>query len=140
MGYYSTMSGELTISPPLTWGQFKDSEFREGSEASRGTYPCVKFRVEQETIESDTGRTEVITAVAVEPESGESRKLYYLEEEVQRLVDAYPGHTFTGEFLIEGEEALDVWKLVVDDQRKVRQVHPRIVWPDGSEMRGRHNQ
>jgi hypothetical protein len=141
MGYYSRLSGELTINPPLKWGQFRDSEFFDdrANENWRNGYACIRFRVERDTAETDEGKREVITAVAVEPSTEDSMKVYELKVELQRLVDAFPVHEFTGEFLIEGEESGDIWKLVVDDNRKAAEIHPRIVWPDGSELRGRHS-
>ena len=55
------------------------------------------------------------TGVAVVPAWWERVKLYDILSELQRLVDAFPGHTFDGELFGEGAEFGDLWRLTVVD-------------------------
>jgi hypothetical protein len=134
MGYASTVSGELTITPPLKWGQFKNNEFFEGSPTWKRNVPCIRLVDDKYEDEHEDGTTTIITCEIVQPASEDRMKAYDLISEVQRLVDAFPGHTFGGEFLVEGEQTGDIWKLVVGEDRKVEKIRPRIVWPDGTEL------
>lgn len=122
MGYNTSVDGEIRIEPPLTWREFKDSEFT-------GHDKDVTFRVEEETVTTDDGPLIRKTAVALVPTWEDAYKAYNLVEHVQQAIDAFPGHTFTGRLECEGEENTDIWRVVIRDGRAVR-VKPRIVWPD----------
>lgn len=122
MGYNTSVDGEIRINPPLTWREFKDSPFA-------GTGKDVTFRVEEETVTTEDGPLIRRSAVALVPTWEDSYKAYHLVEHVQEVINAFPGHTFTGRLECEGEENTDLWRVVVRDGRAVK-VTPRIVWPD----------
>jgi hypothetical protein len=127
MGYYTTYTGQITIEPALSWAEFKDSPWIGDD------HGAVKLDVRQEETsrETDEGTITVTlkTAVAIVPISEDSYKGYSIIEDVQKIVDAFPGHSWIGYISAEGEEAGDLWRLAVRDGSAV-QVKPRIVWPE----------
>lgn len=108
---YTTATGEFRIEPPLTWAEIKNSPYLP---------------------ETDEGTLTRRYADAIVPVTDEPYKGYEIIATVQKIIDAHPGHTLSGRFDCEGEEAGDLWRLVVRDGRAV-QVKPQIVWPEGSE-------
>ena len=128
MGYYTRVTGEINIQPPLTWNEFKDSPFLPGSPNDKTEYD-VRLRADEETVDTDEGQLVRKTASVVLPRWDDSFKAYNLVKHVQAVIDAFPSHTFTGRLDCEGEEAGDLWRVVVRDDRAVK-VTPRIVWPD----------
>lgn len=125
MGYNTHVTGAIRIEPPLTWGEFKSSPF-DGRDLD------IKLRIDEETVETDDGHLTRKTASALIPSWEESYKAYHLVEHVQRAIDSFPGHGFAGRLECEGEEAGDIWRVVIRDGRAV-EVRPRIVWPDDAE-------
>ncbi|GAA2107615.1 DUF6205 family protein [Streptomyces synnematoformans] len=127
MGYYTRVAGEIAITPPLTWREIGGSDY----DPYRPDKPDsdVKLRTETDTITTDEGRLEREWAPALVPAWDDSFKAYALLEHVQAAINAFPGHTFTGRFDCEGEDADDLGRVVVRDGRAVKVV-PRIVWPD----------
>lgn len=128
MGYYTSVEGEITITPPLTYVEFKDSPFNpKGTEYDDRM--DVKLRIVEETIDTDEGQLIRRTAPEVIAASGEAYKAYYLVEHVQKLIDNHPDHQFTGRLECNGEESGDLWRCVIRDGRAVK-VEPQLIWPD----------
>lgn len=130
MGYNTRYTGAIGIEPPLTWAEIKDSPYLP--ETAEDTWPDVKLRVIEQTTETDEGTLTRRYADAIVPVTDESYKGYEIIATVQKIIDAHPGHTFSGRFDCEGEEAGDLWRLVVRDGRATK-VEPQIIWPEGSE-------
>lgn len=120
-------SGVILIDPPLAWHQFKDHPMRPGP-ANRHDVALV---VVTETRETDEGELTTRTAVGVAPhEDGYSG--YRITDNIQDLVDAFPGHAFTdGRIDARGEEG-DHWRIKVVNRRVVEFV-ATLSWPEGSE-------
>lgn len=128
MGYNTSVDGEITITPPLTWNEIKDSPFL----ANPGYKLGVTLKVTEETVDTDEGQLTRKTSSALGPAWEDAFKAYSLVEDVQKAIDAFPGHIFTGRLDCEGEENADLWRVVVRDGRAVK-VEPQIVWPDDAE-------
>ncbi len=128
MGYYTTVTGELRIEPPLTWGEIKDNPFLPDTPAGLAEYD-VRLRIDEETVDTADGQLTRKTCAAIEPRWDDSFKAYHLVEHVQTLIDAFPDRTFTGRLECEGEDTGDLWRVIVRDGRAVK-IEPRIVWPD----------
>jgi hypothetical protein len=128
MGYHTTVDGEIRIEPPLTWAEFKTSPFYGFDSCERD----VRLKVDEEIVDTDEGQLIRRTAAALEGAWEGGFKAYHLMEHVQEAIDSFPGHTFTGRLDCEGEEATDVWRVVIRDGVAVK-VEPSIVWPDDPE-------
>jgi hypothetical protein len=128
MGYTTRVDGEFAITPPLTWNEFKDSEFAPHN-AKSGWEPSLILRVDEDSVDTDEGPLLRRTATALAMRQIDGYRERGLVAEVQKAIDSFPGHTFTGRLDCEGEENTDMWRVVVRDGRAVR-VEPRIVWPD----------
>jgi hypothetical protein len=126
MGHYTTVEGEIAITPPLTWSELKDSPF---ARATNPTLRDVRLVVTEEQVDTPEGPLLRRSAAALVPAYADGYKAYHLVEHVQQAIDAFPGHAFTGRLDCSGEEAGDVWRVVVRDGRAL-EVRPQIVWPD----------
>lgn len=122
MGYYTSVHGELTIEPPLAWNEFRDSPFAVPRKHE------IWLAVEEESKQTTEGVLTVKRATRVVTWD-ESFKAYEFDGQLQKLVDAFPGHTFAGLFEGEGEENDDMWRVRVRNGN-VERIKPRIVWPD----------
>lgn len=126
MGYLARFSGEITITPPLTWADF--------TRLQRPGLQDLRIRLHEEVTDTDEGQNRVITGVAVAPGTSEPFAGYDMVAELQSLVDTYGhSHQFSGHIEATGEEG-DRWRLLVRDGHAV-QVYPRIVWPDEEDGR-----
>lgn len=124
MGYYTRVTGEISIEPPLTWAEVQ----QHINFATTANYN-VRLHLDEETVDTDEGQLIRKTAAAIVPVTDDSFKAYQLVEHVQQFMNEYPSHTFTGRLECEGEEAGDLWRVVIRDGRAVK-VEPRIVWPE----------
>lgn len=131
MGNPTHIEGRINIAPPLSWAQIKDSPYLKANARNSRVWPDVLFDVAETVVSTDAGELTRREAVAIVPAEGETSAQTLLDE-VQEILDAYPGHTFTGRFQCEGEENADIWRVVIRDRKAVR-VDARIVWPDDSE-------
>jgi hypothetical protein len=125
MSYTTHVRGEFTIEPPLTWPEFKDSPFATDDRRASD----LVLRVDEQTIDTDDGPLLRRTATALVMREIDEYNSRNLLAQVQKAIDAFPGHAFTGRLDCEGEENTDLWRVVVRDGRAVK-VEPRIVWPD----------
>jgi len=128
MGYTTHVRGEFAIEPPLTWNEFKDSPFSPYPPAGDDCIELV-LRVDEETVETDDGPLLRRTASALVMSEIDEYRAHGLLDVVQKAVDAFPGHAFTGRLECEGEENTDIWRVIVRDGRALKIV-PRIVWPE----------
>jgi hypothetical protein len=128
MGYITHVTGEFAIEPPLTWPEFKDSEFVPHN-IDCSYDPDLILRVAEESVDTDDGPLLRRTATALVMREIDEYRAYNLLDQVQKAVDSFPSHTFTGRLDCEGEESTDLWRVVIRDGRAVK-VEPRIVWPD----------
>ena len=129
MGYNVHVDGEIAIDPPLTWREIKDSQWLPEN-APKGRANAVKFKLAEEMVETDDGTLTRRTAVAIVPLMSDAYRASGLVEAVQAVMDAHgDGHTFTGRFDCDGEDAGDLWRVVLRNGRASK-VKPYITWPD----------
>lgn len=108
MSYTTRVTGKFTITPPLAWKEFKDSPFSPYPPAGDDRIELV-LHVEEKTVETGDGPLLHRTAPALVMTEIDEYRAHGLLEVVQRAVDAFPGHTFTGRLECEGEENTDLW-------------------------------
>lgn len=128
MGYITHVAGELVITPPLAWREFKDSPFSPFPPAGDNRVELV-LRVNEERVDTADGPLMRRTASALVMAPVDEYRANGLVELVQKAVDAFPGHEWSGRLDCEGEENADLWRVVVRDGHAVK-VAPRIIWPD----------
>lgn len=121
MGYESRHHGEIAITPPLTWAEIRFPR-------SPGLQD-VRLRLNEAFTDAETGRTTVVTAVAIEPATQDAFNGYGIEAEIQAVIDAHLSHEFTGAIYADGPEG-NHWRYRVVGRAVVRE-EPRLVWPDG---------
>lgn len=125
MSYTTHVRGEFAITPPLTWNEFKDSPFAEDHWSASD----LVLRIDEESVDTEDGpllrRTASVLAMR-EIDEYNSRNLL---AQVQKAIDSFPGHAFTGRLECEGEENTDLWRVVIRNGRAVK-VEPQIVWPE----------
>lgn len=129
MSYNIRLGGQISIDPPLAWHEFRNHEMFEPPPHARLN---LQFSVMTAQHETDAGTLIVRTAHGITPIHSGSAIECQMESQVQRVVDAFPGHAFTGAITCSGEEPGDLRKLMVVDGA-AKWVYPRIVWPDGTE-------
>ena len=123
--YESHWSGEIRITPPLTWAEIK-----------RGAgLQDVTLRLDEQVEDTRTGQVCTVTAAAVEPlVIGQAFHGYAVEEELQQVIDAHPQHVFSGVIVARPLDPDGTpWRYVVKDRMVVRQ-EARLAWPDGTEV------
>lgn len=123
MGYCTTVSGEIKISPPLTNREIAGSPFV-------GQGRDVRLVIEEVTTETDDGTLTRRTATALKASLEEPYTAYHLMEHITEAMTTWPGHEFSGHLECAGEEPGDLWRVAVRDGR-VERVHPRIIWTPG---------
>lgn len=132
MGYITHVTGEFAITPPLTWPEFKDSEFAPHN-ITNNYDPDLILRVTEESVDTPDGPLLRRTATALAMREIDEYRASNLLDQVQRAVDSFPGRAFTGRLDCEGEENTDLWRVVIRDGRAVK-IKPRIVWPEDGDQ------
>ena len=123
MGYYSTITGEISFEPPASYG-----EIRSLSDKDR----LFRFVQVAETQETEEGTLTKVSARCIEPVDDDRIKAYSMESDLTDFRAALPNRRWSGEFRVEGEEAGDVQRLFVDDKGHVVLWKARLLWPDGT--------
>ncbi|KOU43236.1 DUF6205 family protein [Streptomyces sp. WM6378] len=113
------MTGEIRIEPPLTWTECQGSRFLgRSTEGPRALL-----------LEVD-GELPTATVGLALPDRDDEESLDWLEDDLQELIDAFPGHEFRGRIQCMGDGHWnDMWGVVVIDGRAQR-VTPQVIWPD----------
>lgn len=117
MGADNTWSGRVAITPPLTWHKVKLSPAVED----------VKFKLH----EQDGALGPVVTAVAIVPARADNSWGGHVGQELQALIDAHPGHEFTGHLQVDWDNVYDSDLLAerwTVGGRSVVHVEGRLIW------------
>lgn len=126
MGTNRRYRGEIEIDPPLNWAEirkvFELPRIKSGWE--------IKLVIDEETKETDDGSVVVRTSNTVVPWTDDAYRGYYVQEALQEVIDACPGHTFTGFFEGVLEDGSEMWRIVVTKDGAVKEVQPTISWPE----------
>lgn len=119
MGDTYNVQGDVTITPPLSWGQIKDLSYI----SKRGSKRNQSLSFELETVEkhTDEGVLSVRTATALVP--SESSDGYYLLENLRDLMKLFPEHRFLGNFIVYPERGLATfpYRVKAEGSTAVRQ-------------------
>ncbi len=123
MGYYTNLSGKMLIEPPLTWEKIKDSKY-----ITSDAWP-LGIKVKSESIETETGTFDKKSGVEVTIPEDSLKEAYTIDEDLQELVCAFPGHRFVGVIEGSGEEDADMWRLYVRHGKVIRTA-VQVSWPE----------
>jgi hypothetical protein len=127
MPYPTSITGYLAVTPPLAFDEIRASPyFWPGHGLTCTMKHCGHGQPEASYITRGTGENR--TAVAIEATHSDRRGEELLAD-LQAVIDAHPGHQFSGHLLGIGESYGDLWILAVRD-RRITELHPRITWPD----------
>jgi hypothetical protein len=127
MGNLTTVTGEIHITPPLTWKEIRAKDYTDGYH--EGTWGAVILSIASEATETDEGTVTTREGVAILPAVDDKPyKAYNLEARVQAIIQHFPGHDFNGYLECLGEEG-ELWRVYAKG-RKTRKVKPEIVWPE----------
>lgn len=124
MGHYSTITYELTITPPISVADIHAAGLGKHLDPDVDTYLVFQGFEDAESDEYlDT----------IKPRWEDSIKVYTLIPELKELVAALGDRVYDGYLQIEGEGygdgQPDIWRLKVKDG-KVEEVIPKLVWPE----------
>ena len=128
MGYYTQVTGEIAIAPPIKWGDINGSPFLPDS----GEWTDVVLRVAEDSIDTDEGTLTRRSCAAIEPATDDGYKAYGIQVDLQTLLNAIgPGHEYSGYLEGLGEDNEDIWRLYVRDGKAIK-VKVQLVWPEGT--------
>lgn len=132
MGYYTRVTGEIYVYPQITWKEAHDTIWAQQQQREEE----LTLEMHEETVptELEGELVQVVrrTFTHVRPTWDDQYKAYSTQENLQKIVNAFPGHEWSGYLEGEGEGAgdgPDVWRLYVRDGKAIR-VEPEIVWPE----------
>jgi hypothetical protein len=107
MGYTTTFDGAITITPPLNEAEKEKADYwyfcDDKIEGAPSSYCQWEVSHKGDSLKWDGGE-----------------KFYKSLEWMQWIIDQLPGHQFSGEIIAQGDEAGDVWKIVVKDNKAER--------------------
>ena len=117
------VDGRLRITPPLNWAEIKRDPLMVGS--WRGS--ALTLAIKNTQVETDDGILMRKTCDTVQPIADTELKGHSIVTDVQKLLDAYPTHTFTGELDCIDTETFDRWRLVIKDGKAYR-LDAQLTW------------
>jgi hypothetical protein len=127
MGAYdSHFTGRIDITPPLTWAQIKNNTANGLQDLQLVTTETIQ--------DTPTGQIKVITGDAIIPLTTSAYSGYEIHVELQSMLDAFPGHEFTGTIGARPEDLHgDPWRYIIRDRTVIRQ-KPQTTWVDSDEQ------
>lgn len=127
MGYLTQVTGEIQITPPLTWKEIQEKGYQLGFPEECWT--SVQVHIHEEEQNTDEGVLTRRTGITLIPACSEPYKAHSLVQHVQKIIDTFPGHEFTGYLECDGDETGDLWRLYVK-HREAYKVLPTIIWEE----------
>lgn len=128
MGYLSTVTGRIEITPPIPFRAVEHSAFLSASD--------VKYEIDTAVEEVDDGTLTRRHVVAIVPFTEDTFKAYHLDRHLAEAVHEVQalGSACTGALVREGEEQGDVERFrIVGGVVVAEKAH--LVWPDGTPVR-----
>lgn len=117
------VDGHLKITPPLNWAEIKRDPLMIGS--WRGS--ALALEVESAQVETQDGFLTKKTCGVIMPVAADEISGVNIVSDAQKLLDAYPTHTITGELDCIDTETFDRWRLVIKDGKAYR-LDAQLTW------------
>jgi len=124
MSYEVDVTGQISFDPPLTHAELRPLQHLTSQ--ARAAYIAARA-TSTETPQGTLNRRDGNTIVSGPQTCGG------VADDVQEIVAACPGRTWTGHLFCCGEQPGDLWRVQVTPAGEVVEVRPQIRWPDGSE-------
>lgn len=125
MGYASTAEGQIKITPPLNHQELKGLPDLGGQFEAE-----VELIIEESEVETENGTLISRTAEVIRPaDEDEGQKRYDTDQQLGKIVNAYPRHLFNGYFEFLGEDG-ERWRTVIKDSVITTNVQPELRWPE----------
>ncbi|WP_435111644.1 DUF6205 family protein [Nocardiopsis synnemataformans] len=118
MSGYARLSGEITIEPPLTWGQIRNGP----------NLKALEYVQETEEVETDEGSLTKVTAYAVVPRGPRPVSVERVMDDLSRLAVAFPDNELGDYLTAAADTPEDLFRLVMREGRPTR-ITPTIIWP-----------
>lgn len=131
MGYYSRVTGEIAVTPPILVRDMPGNPFTD----ARATGMPVQFRVTETATDVDEGTLIRREITAIVPATDTPYKASGLDKHLPQAVELIrdTGSTCKGELVRSGEDQGDIERYIVSDAG-VRAEKARLAWPDGTEV------
>lgn len=147
MGYYSSVRGEVSFTrQPEGIDEAKAAERKALEEQLRALGGNIVFDDEEvpsafvEALRDESVFSDLTYVFEIDEDgltaSGEGGKVYHLQDEIEEMAKLAQKHRVlvNGIITVTGEEAGDIWRMVLKDSVAERQL-TKIVWPDGTEYK-----
>ena len=132
MSYETVLTGEIEITPPISWKDAQGSVFLEENAQQIKTGRQLRFVIEETQVETNEGTLIRKEAVALRSTFSNYGDPDTMKKHLQELVDAFPERVFSGRIDAEGEQNDDMWRLkVVNGVARI--FRPLITWEKESE-------
>jgi hypothetical protein len=125
MGYYTYVNGNFKIEPPIRGKELHD--FNEEEDIPYGL--VTEVYEERKDVEDGVLITRVMESVWT---LDDSFKAYSFDDDLQKLVDRFPGHKWIGCVEGSGEENGDMWRLYIREGKVIKHT-VKNMWPDPPE-------
>lgn len=135
MSYKNRFTGEITITPPLTWAEIRDPDAPRLND--------VRLRIDETAADTDTGQVIIRQAVAIAPLEMGSYSGHEIESDIQAVVDYYGprGHAFSGYIQVQWDAGFDdpIPQRYIVRNGRVFAIKPQLLWP-GEAVRSAHGE
>jgi hypothetical protein len=135
MGHMRALSGRWELNPPLSYAEYRESEFAPDRGGSPGVQSVFTFEVESIPTDTEEGVLEIRRAVAIVPrqEDPASWRMSFVNDELFELWRRY-SEIATGEIRAASTERQgDVQRWTADAKGGAFEHEvARLVWEDGS--------
>lgn len=151
MSYFTSVTGSIGITPPITWGELREAgQNLDAKVPGTVDYGQVRLRVDEREVETDEGVLTVREGTTIIPWNEDAYRAdptamqdvvrrfigAFCSPQTQGLDDAMVFRQWSGYLEGEGEEQGDVWRLWVDNDG-VHVTRAQLVWPAGVPGPGR---
>lgn len=130
MGFYSSASGVIKVSPPITAKELRAHPELTDVDGNRDRDAFLV--IEKSVTQTDEGELVRVISDTISPlDPDQSQKRYGLQEHIQDIVNAFPDRIYAGRIYETGEDGHQ--SAYVVRHGVVKTLTPKIVWPDEDE-------
>lgn len=143
MSYETRIYGEIAITPPLPYAEFRNSLYRAA--AVRRSDTTLIFSENVATVDTPTGVNHDITAVGITVRYDQPGNHYRIKDELAEMVQGHSDHEFIGGLVSVGADPGDIVRYRVQAHvtsvggkagftHEVIEEKAVLRWPDGTKV------